>query len=140
MAWQRKLFRHTSVHTKAVLNSCHAIPHWRSYHRSKLLCSSPRMRLLFSSTYFFIFAASSSWPSSLSVFARLLIARASLAPIRLGNMIADPFKPTKPLSIFDSSPPIETVTTTEFERTTNRDRGRSLHGTIWAQFLQSASA
>ncbi|KAI9766108.1 MAG: hypothetical protein M1840_006815 [Geoglossum simile] len=62
-------------------------------------------------------------------------------PIRLGNIIADPFKPTRTLSAFDPSLSIpETVTTNEFGYTISGDKGRSLRGSVWAQFLQSASA
>lgn len=59
-------------------------------------------------------------------------------PLRLGSVIADPFRPTKPLSTIPALP--DTITHTELERTISRGNSRSLHSSIWAQFLQTASA
>ncbi|RSM08256.1 hypothetical protein CDV31_008264 [Fusarium ambrosium] len=59
-------------------------------------------------------------------------------PIRIGNIIADPFRPTKPLSS-PLEPPL-TATHTDFECSFTRERSKSLNGSVWAQFLQTASA
>lgn len=60
-------------------------------------------------------------------------------PIRLGNIIADPSKPTKPIIKFDDSKAKpETVTTPETKHIINSDHGRSLHGGVWARFLEFA--
>ncbi|KAK5003850.1 hypothetical protein LTR28_009669, partial [Elasticomyces elasticus] len=62
-------------------------------------------------------------------------------PIALGNIIADPSDPTYVLSYLDtavSNP--EIVSTTELEHNISRSRGGSAHASVWAQFLQTASA
>lgn len=59
-------------------------------------------------------------------------------PIRIGNIVADPFCPTKPLST-PLKPPI-TAIHTNFECSFSRDNNKSLHGSVWAQFLQTANA
>jgi hypothetical protein len=62
-------------------------------------------------------------------------------PVALGNIIADPFKPTGVLSKPDpAAPPGEIVTTTELENSYGRSRGHSMHASIFARFLQTASA
>lgn len=59
-------------------------------------------------------------------------------PIRLGNIIADPFRPTKVLSTLSHEP--LTAKHTDFECSFTREKSRSLRGGVWAQFLQTASA
>ncbi|KAM6529685.1 hypothetical protein FALCPG4_007814 [Fusarium falciforme] len=59
-------------------------------------------------------------------------------PIRIGNIIADPFRPTKPLSS-PVEPPL-TATHTDFDCSFTRESSKSLNGSVWAQFLQTASA
>ncbi|RSL53231.1 hypothetical protein CEP54_010488 [Fusarium duplospermum] len=59
-------------------------------------------------------------------------------PIRIGNIIADPFRPTKSLSS-PLKPPL-TATHTDFECSFTRESSKSLNGSVWAQFLQTASA
>ena len=59
-------------------------------------------------------------------------------PIRIGRIIADPFRPTKSLSIPQTEP--TTATHTDFDSSYSRENSHALHGSIWAQFLQTASA
>lgn len=59
-------------------------------------------------------------------------------PIRIGRIIADPFRPTKSLSIPQTEP--HTAVHTDFDSSYSRENSHSLHGSIWAQFLQTASA
>jgi hypothetical protein len=59
-------------------------------------------------------------------------------PIRIGTVIADPFRPTKPLHIPTTAPP--TVTHTDFDAAYTREKNQAHHSNIWAQFLQTASA
>ncbi|OTA91124.1 hypothetical protein M434DRAFT_63793, partial [Hypoxylon sp. CO27-5] len=57
-------------------------------------------------------------------------------PIRLGNIIADPFRPTAILSALpaDSQPAIETVRESEFELEDRKDR--NIHLGVWGTFLE----
>ncbi|KAL7936125.1 hypothetical protein V8C35DRAFT_333242 [Trichoderma chlorosporum] len=59
-------------------------------------------------------------------------------PIRIGNIIADPFCPTKILSTPANCPP--TTTHTDFDCFFSQNSNKSLQGSIWAQFLQNAIA
>ncbi|KAK5167687.1 uncharacterized protein LTR77_007386 [Saxophila tyrrhenica] len=60
--------------------------------------------------------------------------------IKIGNIIAEPFRPTKPLSALDLvTNSIEIITTTELQSSIRKVKSRSGHGSIWAQFLQTAS-
>ncbi|KAI5460319.1 hypothetical protein BGZ63DRAFT_404793 [Mariannaea sp. PMI_226] len=59
-------------------------------------------------------------------------------PIRIGTIIADPYRPTKPLSVPLTSP--TTVTHVDFEYSLSQDNSKSLSGSVWAQFLQTARA
>ncbi|KAF2873106.1 hypothetical protein BDV95DRAFT_605672 [Massariosphaeria phaeospora] len=59
-------------------------------------------------------------------------------PIRIGRVIIDPFRPTKPLHIPTSEPAI--ATHVDFDSSHSRNTSHSLHGSVFAQFLQVASA
>lgn len=58
-------------------------------------------------------------------------------PIRIGNIIADPFYPAKPLSTPTQLP----LTTTHIDSdcSFSKDDNKSLRGSIWAQFLQNVN-
>ncbi|KAL7805251.1 hypothetical protein V8C44DRAFT_341270 [Trichoderma aethiopicum] len=58
-------------------------------------------------------------------------------PIRIGNIIADPFYPLKPLST-PVHPPL-TATHVDLDCTFSRESDKSLHGSLWAKFLQNAN-
>ncbi|KAI9869217.1 MAG: hypothetical protein M1813_000005 [Trichoglossum hirsutum] len=58
--------------------------------------------------------------------------------IRIGRIIADPFRPTKPLHIPQTEPTI--ATHTDFDSSYSLENSHALQGSIWAQFLQTASA
>ncbi|TFB05984.1 hypothetical protein CCMA1212_001831 [Trichoderma ghanense] len=58
-------------------------------------------------------------------------------PIRIGNIIADPFYPLKPLST-PAVPPL-TATHTDFDCHFSRDSAKSFQGSVWAKFLQNAN-
>ncbi|KAF7550734.1 hypothetical protein G7Z17_g5514 [Cylindrodendrum hubeiense] len=58
-------------------------------------------------------------------------------PIRIGNIIADPYYPTKPLST-PLNPPV-TATHTDFECSFSRDSKKSLQGSVWAEFFRFAT-
>lgn len=59
-------------------------------------------------------------------------------PLRIGVIIADPFRPTKSLHVPETDP--ITVTHKGLESSHTRENTRAFHGGIWAQFLQSASS
>lgn len=59
-------------------------------------------------------------------------------PIRIGRVIADPFRPTKPLFKPDKTP--TTVTHIDFDNSFSRGSNFSIQSSIWAQFLQIADA
>jgi hypothetical protein len=59
--------------------------------------------------------------------------------IQIGNIIADPFRPTKPLSSLDPNTAApEIVTTTELKPSIRHVDNNSIHGSVWAQFLNVA--
>ncbi|KAK5733504.1 hypothetical protein LTR17_009621 [Elasticomyces elasticus] len=61
--------------------------------------------------------------------------------IEIGNVVADPFRPTKTLGTLDrTGSSTETVTTTELHSSIRHTQSRAGHGSIWAQFLQTAGA
>ncbi|CAF9916967.1 hypothetical protein IMSHALPRED_003358 [Imshaugia aleurites] len=60
-------------------------------------------------------------------------------PICLGNIIADPSRPTKVLSKLDPSQNPDIVTTPEFDYAITSDKSYALYGGVWARFLQAAS-
>ncbi|KAK1761839.1 hypothetical protein QBC33DRAFT_462612 [Phialemonium atrogriseum] len=59
-------------------------------------------------------------------------------PIQIGNIIADPFRPTKPLSTLPADgprPPTSTITERDHEL--SRSKGHAFSAGIWAHFLSS---
>ncbi|PTB65484.1 hypothetical protein BBK36DRAFT_38350, partial [Trichoderma citrinoviride] len=58
-------------------------------------------------------------------------------PIRIGNIIADPFHPTKSLSTPINLPP--TTTHTDFNCSISHATSTSLQGSVWAKFLENAT-
>ncbi|KAK8067502.1 hypothetical protein PG996_006614 [Apiospora saccharicola] len=56
-------------------------------------------------------------------------------PIKLGNIIPDPHRPLKALSTLDLDAPFHTSVQHDYIR--SQDRGRTVHGGLWAHFLQS---
>jgi hypothetical protein len=59
-------------------------------------------------------------------------------PIRIGNVIADPFHPTKVLHTPTTEP--ATAEHTDLDLSYTREKSRSHHQSIWARFLSTASA
>lgn len=61
-------------------------------------------------------------------------------PIQLGNIIADPFYPTKPLSTLpeDVKPPIESVL--EYNHEISKEEGRTVGISFWTHFLAHVGA
>lgn len=58
--------------------------------------------------------------------------------VRIGNIIADPFRPSKILSSSDpSSAPLEIATTTQLESSIRHVDSKSGHGSVWAYFLNT---
>ena len=59
--------------------------------------------------------------------------------IKIGNIVADPFRPTKPLSsLGPNTAALETVTTTELKPSIRHVDNNSIHSSVWAQFLNVA--
>ncbi|KAK8102194.1 hypothetical protein PG984_015340 [Apiospora sp. TS-2023a] len=56
-------------------------------------------------------------------------------PNKLGNIIPDPHRPLKALSTLDLAAPFHTSVQHDYIR--SQDRGRAVHGGLWAHFLQS---
>jgi len=63
--------------------------------------------------------------------------KASTGPIQLGNIIANPFKPTKILSSLDASQLPEVESVTEEEHRLGRETSSAVRGGVWTHFMQS---